>query len=861
MSQLGYSIKKKESGGVKTTYTKDMLSLMTTHRLREICREEKIIENISNPLDKDELIRIILKYRSADDDFVIQDYHEVAFARLSRLFEDTRVEVDNQVLSGCAKLVCYEGLGVSFFDNFTIDYVESLVDTNAVLVSDKQVCAIFNVRAYDSSKKVLHLTKSSEMVCKESSRMQYTLYCFDKHHSKILYDLYMGYSKVSPKQLKGYAVEVLNFSVRPLLKQTMPLAIDFGTSNTTAGMYLDAHYFERLGNDPVRYSLEEGAINYVNYLDTGHRKSPICPSVIGVMAIEKSGDIHYVHGHQAKHIATNAYIDESFSLFYDIKRWISDYNKTEELVDRQGNRSFVPRKEIIAHYISYIIESAKQRFKCDIKKIHLTTPVKQKGLFTRLFKEILNDYTFESHIDEGVSVLYNTIAQLMKRKETGTYKALVIDCGGGTTDLSSLTFDIADERVAYKVDIQTSYENGDTDFGGNNLTYRLMQLIKIAYVDELYDLNRLAPIFKAYHMDIFRELDSQGKEALYGELEKAYRDSEAYLPTQFKNYEHKSRDAYYKVKNNYYYLFDLAEKMKISFYSNDKALRVALTGQVLNESGVQSIETKQWKVCLASETSLELIKDTPTIYFNIFDIEHLLTPDIYHIVKKFIEPLYNDDSLFDYSIIKLTGQSCKVRIFKDALKEFVPGKIIEFRNDHGASNENALKLVCLDGAIEFLKDKKYGYTNIRVMGEEATLPYTLTAYNYGGEEVPLLNGEIEDSHVGQVSRNFEDLTLKLILKDTNEQPRYSYSFDCYVDSFKTATYEEIDTAFESKIPQDYVDDIVDDEIKFFVYADYDQWGFHVQPILRRNEHLMIGEGQFYLFENEGWVTNFFDGRK
>lgn len=861
MSQLGYTIEKKKNDVVKGSYTPVMLSLMTTHRLREICREEKIIENINNPLDKDELIRIILKYRSADDNLLIQEYDQSSFDRLSNLFKNTHVAVEPRVLSGCAKLVCYEGLAVSYFDNLTIDYIKELVDTNAVLVSNDQVCAIFNVGLFDRDKKVLHLTKSKEMLCKESNRMQYTLYCFDKHYSKILYNLYMGHSKVSPKQLKGYAIEVLNFSVRPLMRQTMPLAIDFGTSNTTAGMYLDAEYFERLGNDPVRSSLEQDSVNYVNHLEPSLKTTAICPSVIGVMAIEKSGAVEYVYGHEAKAIASNAYMDENFSLFYDIKRWISDYNKSEALIDRQGNRSFVPRKEIIAHYIDYIIESAKQRFKCDIKQLHLTTPVKQQALFITLFKEILPSYTVESHIDEGISVLYSTIGQLMKQKQNGSYKALVIDCGGGTTDLSSLTFDIADERVAYNVNIQSSYENGDTDFGGNNLTYRLMQLIKIAFVDELCDMNHLDAIYKGFRMDIFRELDSVGKEALYSNLESAYQESEQYIPTQFQNYEHKSREAYYKVKNNYYYLFDLAEKMKIAFYSNDKALRVALTGDKLCECGVHSILTEQWKLCLVGKSGLTLIKDMPTLYFNVFDIEHLLTPDIYHIVKKFIEPLYNDDSLFDYDIIKLTGQSCKVRIFKDALKEFVPGKIIEFRNDQNVVSENALKLVCLDGAIQFLKDKKYGYTSINVKNNNASLPYVLTAYDYVDQETVLLDANSKEDHIGQVSRTFEDLTLKLVLKDANDRLRYSYSFECSAEAFKLATYEEIDSTFDSRIPQDYVDAIVNEEIKFFIYPDYQQWGFHVQPILRRNESLMIGKGQFYLFENEGWVTNFFDGTK
>ena len=62
---------------------------------------------------------------------------------------------------------------------------------------------------------------------------------------------------------------------------------------------------------------------------------------------------------------------------------------------------------------------------------------------------------------------------------------MIIDCGGGTTDLTSGLFRINNNRVSYIVDLETKYENGDTNFGGNNLTYRIMQMLKIRIVFEL----------------------------------------------------------------------------------------------------------------------------------------------------------------------------------------------------------------------------------------------------------------------------------------------------------------------------------------------------------------------------------------
>ena len=92
---------------------------------------------------------------------------------------------------------------------------------------------------------------------------------------------------------------------------------------------------------------------------------------------------------------------------------------------------------------------------------------------------MLSDYAVETAdiLDEGVSVLYHTISSLIDKEnylDGESYRALIIDCGGGTTDLSSCIFSIKNLRVSYEIQIRSAYENGDTNFGGNNLTWRVM---------------------------------------------------------------------------------------------------------------------------------------------------------------------------------------------------------------------------------------------------------------------------------------------------------------------------------------------------------------------------------------------------
>lgn len=90
----------------------------------------------------------------------------------------------------------------------------------------------------------------------------------------------------------------------------------------------------------------------------------------------------------------------------------------------------------------------------------------------------------------------------------------------------------------------------------------------------------------------------------------------------------------------------------------------------------------------------------PDVVFNIKEIELLLKADIYSIINKFLLEFYTNRTLDSYSMIKLAGQSCRIDIFREALKEFVPGKSIEFKQQTKDNSKNSiieLKLACVRG--------------------------------------------------------------------------------------------------------------------------------------------------------------------
>ena len=66
-------------------YTRDELELMTTYQLRDICYRERIINGIHAPLDKDVLIREIMRFRGRADRLFITEPSEDGLERLESL--------------------------------------------------------------------------------------------------------------------------------------------------------------------------------------------------------------------------------------------------------------------------------------------------------------------------------------------------------------------------------------------------------------------------------------------------------------------------------------------------------------------------------------------------------------------------------------------------------------------------------------------------------------------------------------------------------------------------------------------------------------------------------------------------------
>lgn len=855
----------------KVLYSRADLELMTTYQLREICRKYKLMNGVVDPLDKEELIRVVLRGLGRQEELLISGSRREGMKRLEELFSTCRIlPQDTGNLRCNSILTAYRGLAIEAADAYTIPWHRQLAETNAFVLSESgMLCTVLHLRQKPGDAKALYLIKPDSVEAEEAERKGYVLWCVDKRTSDELYRLYQGSQTVTPEHIRVWKIPLIDFQVREPVSLPLPMAIDFGSVNTTAGVWLDTAYMEKMGRMAGVLGLKENQVNYT--LFGGEEDSMLLPSVVGVTEVEEQ-DYQLVFGREALELAAASYIDEGFCVFYDIKRWISDYEKEEEIVDRQGRRRWVSRGELLRRFFLHIIRETENRFKCRVTQVHISSPVKQKYRFRRMFQSILPEYGINEQemLDEGMAVLYNTISNMLAQKkavDNRWYEALVVDCGGGTTDLCSYHFKIHDERTSYRIEMETAYENGDTDFGGNNLTYRILQLVKIELLHRCGMLPEISAeeILEQMDTDVYRYVDEYGVRAYYRQLDEAYEKAEELLPTRFAEYERYNRSDYYRVRNNFYTLFHVAEEMKKLFYGHVGQLKVTV-GTERREGTAQKetprLPLDKWKLSLRDKKGLVTPRELPDISFNIFQIGLLLEGEVYGIIRKFMEEMYEKGRLEDFSFIKLTGQSCKIDIFKDALKEFVPGKMVQFRKNASAAHaDHELKMTCVDGALKYLRDKRYGMVDVRVDVADAVIPYQVTAFTHDGREVTLLNGTKDWKQAGYISRNLEELTLQMYLKDGDGEERYRFLYHCKPEEFTRRTNEEIREVYGSYILQKETDAIVNGEVKFFVWAVQEEWGYQLIPVYRREDELYLGKGAFYCFENDNWINSFYDGTK
>ena len=577
------------------------------YEMYQIAIEENLVNVHLETPTREELIALLMKYRGVKENYCIDEYNKNGLANVQHLFDSKlgeRIHNENKIKVP-HKIILYKELDLMKEDNYKIEIPENVSSANVFLINaNNYLCGIFQLEKDLKSRNKYFLISRKKFFRVEKLRNnKFSFLFFKESDLKFIHKFYNlkedELEPLYPYQMDYYKVEIENFIVRNLEMTNTPLCIDFGTVNTAVGAYLDKNYVKELPtNDILNGNVVIDAINYVKFDDGERRYREIFPTLVYVDDCSDSKNIKYSFGYDVlRKLEKNDYIVNG-SIFYSLKRWVHEHNKLEKINDEFGNILYVKRKDIIKAYLKYVVNRAEYMFKCKFKKIHASSPVKLKEQFLTMFQEIFtvennyrrknsknkenfekeinesNKFSNERHyeyeiirenaMDEAIAVLYNTIEIQIKKgryKENEEYSALIIDCGGGTTDLAACKYVINRDRISYYLDIRTSFENGDENFGGNDLTYRIMQFLKIV-LGAKYSKNQIISINDLIKYDndmIYKVIDDGGVEKIFEKMNLEYEKYENIIPTKYSHFENKMSEEYRKIRNNFYMLWEAAE--------------------------------------------------------------------------------------------------------------------------------------------------------------------------------------------------------------------------------------------------------------------------------------------------------------
>ncbi|MBR4384696.1 MAG: hypothetical protein IKP64_14210, partial [Selenomonadaceae bacterium] len=490
----------------------------------------------------------------------------------------------------------------------------------------------------------------------------------------------------------------LEFDVvyRPLEVTDKPLCIDFGTSNTTAGTFN-----AEKGGIPEQVTFRDVTSDEVVF-------SEVLPTIVYVDSCIDN-KVTFKHGYEAKKKVIEAGYNTKATVFYEIKRWINSLEEIEEVTDGIETAR-ITRREILGDYLRHVIKAAEEQFRVKFKKLHMTSTVKLKKKFLDEMEKIFApDYVVDKDsLDEGLATVYHYIAERIKNTGDISGKILILDCGGGTTDLASCEYFVTQGSDWATVTLQTDFESGDSNFGGNNITYRILQMLKMKIAANL-ERNENLPMHDLIpdeNDDILSQIDYDlaNREEIYSAFEREYQRVENLIPTKFASFTMKNERL--KVKRNFYYLWQLAESIKIEFFKSN-----LVNVDLEKDKKIFVRSPDEYFLSVRREGKLQPKSDPMDgVEITIREISRILLPDLYALLKTLLAH-YGDGELLNYKY-RLSGQSCKINEFRDLFKEFVPGKHMRIPHARGeftkvrSVDSVELKKYCILGSIEYVYDVK-----------------------------------------------------------------------------------------------------------------------------------------------------------
>ncbi|MCU0286304.1 MAG: Hsp70 family protein [Acidobacteria bacterium] len=249
------------------------------------------------------------------------------------------------------------------------------------------------------------------------------------------------------------------------------LAADIGTTNTDIAYRYDNHngfISLELNNDIEKASISPSVILYEKIVDRVPEKYSIGETAKGRMIYNPRSSVE------------------------SIKTRLGETGKIRvfPLEDSSGPIDYSPA-EISYHMIQRLKEIAENYLKKRVTKTIITHPTKFTHIQIDQLKKAFTDAGIDviETIEESEAVALSYIVR-DNRERSDSYIIGVFDCGGGTTDITMLEVFENRKNGVRKITVNVLASDGDRNFGGNNMTESLKNLIVEKIQSKAFNLKR-----------------------------------------------------------------------------------------------------------------------------------------------------------------------------------------------------------------------------------------------------------------------------------------------------------------------------------------------------------------------------------
>lgn len=504
------------------------------------------------------------------------------------------------------------------------------------------------------------------------------------------------------------------------------------------------------------------------------------PFIIYVEKIEDN-EIKYIYSKKTLIRMKSKNYEHNNTIFLDINYLLKNSNEMIKIYDEFLNFKFIKKSEILKNYLLYIKEKIISYSKKKYSKFNLIGVEYKNDEFKTIdIKEILN---------------YN----IMKNIKENSKPYLIINTTNNNMEISINKYNKIEREINYEFNIITQ------------IIYR-KKFSKIQIIELIlkYLKHKICNIdyIKYSKKEIINKINNNGYQQIIDDIKRNYDLLEDKFKTEYLKYKMQINEIYINSYKNYLILYEVSE------YLFEKYLNYEIKNYTIKEI-LANLQINDFE-----------IRD-----FNIQlnDIEKIFIIEMYNLIYTYFNNVEILEILKNYQGINISGKILKTDIFYNLLKEYIPGRLINFEKE----NIDTYKFL-IDTAYNMDLDLKFGRVKINSKLLQKKENISIYVRDFKKEYKLILNTKSKNTAYIDRLETVSNLDIKFVYEDEKEEKEITYLIE--------KDFIEKDELL-ANYNQEKLNDIDNNIIRIFFKLEEN---IEIKFILRKNDQLFVSQKSYFI---------------